>query len=118
MKIFDFHNIIEAFNGFIETKVELLKLDAREELTVLVAKLFVILLVGLFFTLVIGFFSLGLAFALNDVLESSYLGLVIVGSFYLILATILYLNRALVIKKVVERQKEVDAESSLKKEQE
>lgn len=117
MKIFDFHKVIEAFNGFIETKVEILKLDAREEIGTLIAKLLVLLLIGLFSALVLLFLSLACAYALNDVLESTYAGLLIVGGFYLVISIVLYSNRKKVIHNIVEKQRAMESMSNINEEE-
>lgn len=105
MKIFDFHKVIEAFNGFLETKFEILKLDAREEIEILIAKLLVLLLVGLFSAMVLLFISLAAAYAISDWLQSGYAGFLIVGSIYLIIAIVLYFNKSKVIQTIIERQR-------------
>jgi uncharacterized membrane protein YqjE len=117
LKIFDFHKVIEAFNGFIETKVEILKLDAREEIGTLIAKLLVLLLIGLFSALVLLFLSLACAYALNDVLESTYAGLLIVGGFYLVISIVLYSNRKKVIHNIVEKQRAMESMSNINEEE-
>uniref|UniRef100_UPI00404708E8 phage holin family protein n=1 Tax=Roseivirga sp. TaxID=1964215 RepID=UPI00404708E8 len=105
MKIFDFHKVIEAFNGFLETKFEILKLDAREEIEILIAKLLVLLLVGLFSTMVLLFMSLAAAYAISEWLQNSYVGFLIVGSVYLVIAIALYLNKSKVIQTILDRQR-------------
>ena len=109
LKIFDFHKVIEAFNGFIETKVEILKLDAREEVGTLIAKLLVLLLISLFSAMVLLFASLAGAYAINEGLESAYAGHLIVGGFYLIIAMVLYTNRKKVIQTILEKQRAMES---------
>lgn len=117
MKIFDFHKVIEAFNGFIETKVEILKLDAREEIGTLIAKLLVLLLIGLFSALVLFFASLACAYAINEGLASAYAGLLIVGGFYLLISIVLYTNRKKVIDTIVEKQRAMESKSNINEEE-
>ncbi|MFT6970255.1 MAG: hypothetical protein ACJAXX_000820 [Roseivirga sp.] len=108
MKLFDFHKIIEALTGYFETKVELMKLDAKEEITGLISKLFVITLLGLFFMIVLLFLSVGAALALSLWLNITYIGFLIVGGLYASLLAILYVNRASILNKITEKQKEED----------
>lgn len=117
MKIFDFHKVIEAFNGFIETKVEILKLDAREEVGTLIAKLLVLLLISLFSALVLLFVSLAGAYAINQGLESAYAGLLIVGGIYLVIAMVLYSNRKKVIHTILEKQRAMESTSNINEEE-
>jgi protein-S-isoprenylcysteine O-methyltransferase Ste14 len=108
LKLLDFQKVIEALTGYIETKVELIKLDAKDEMSVLISKFFVVLLMGLFFTMVWLFFSIAAALAISQWLENSYIGFLIVGAFYALLAAFLYFNRATVLAKITEKQKEYD----------
>jgi hypothetical protein len=117
LKIFDFQKVIEAFNGFIETKVEILKLDAREEIGTLIAKLLVLLLISLFSAMILFFVSLAGAYAINKGLESAYAGLLIVGGFYLLIAIVLYTNRKRVIHIIVEKQIVMESTSKIDKEE-
>lgn len=104
MKLFDFHKLIEALTGFIETKVELWKLEAKEEIGALIAKTLVVMLLALGAVMVLLFFTLGLAFLLNNVLESKIWGFVIVGSLYGIVTTGLYLKRRAIVDIIIKRQ--------------
>jgi len=81
--------IISNLTGFVETRIELMKLELREEAAetgskLLILAIFAILL--LFFTI---FLSLFLSDYLNDVLESRYWGYGIVAGFYLFLIILL-----------------------------
>jgi uncharacterized membrane protein YqjE len=83
--------IINNLIGFVENRIELLKLELREEAAETGAKLlilasFAILL--LFLTIFLSFF---LSDYLNDILESRYWGYGIVSGFYLFLILLLAL---------------------------
>ncbi|MGW8122182.1 phage holin family protein [Roseivirga echinicomitans] len=109
MKLFDFNRLMEAFNGFIETKVELWKLEAKEELGGLIAKMLVVMLVALGAVMTLLFFSLGLAYVFNDLLDSDILGFVVVGAFYAVITIGLYIKRGDIVESVVRKQnKEID----------
>ena len=106
MKLFDFNKIMEAFTGFVETKVELWKLEAKEEIGVLIAKMLLVMFIALFATLMLLFFTLGLAYWLNYLLESSFMGFIAVGLLYVGLTSIIYFRRESIIKTMVEKQNE------------
>ncbi len=111
MKLFDLEKLIDTFTGFLETKIELIKLDAREELTGLVAKalvFFVLMLLGLMAMI---FLSFGLSTVLNVYLESRYLGYLIVGVIYLGLCGLIYAQRTVLLERIrAEANKEVSEE--------
>ena len=117
MKLFDFNKIMEAFTGFIETKVELWKLEAKEEIGALIAKMLLVMLVALFATMMLLFFTLGLAYWLNVVLESRFIGFIVVGMIYAGLTGIIYFNRRSIIDKMIEKQnQEIDGVSTIDEE--
>jgi len=104
LKLFDFNRLMEAFNGFIETKVELWKLEAKEEISALIAKMLVVMLLSLCALMVLLFLTLALAFLFNDLLESTVWGFVIVGGLYGIATIILYIKRNAIIETIVRQQ--------------
>ena len=91
-KTFDILNLDKLVNNiskFIELKLELYELKFKEQLVVIIssfATLALIISFGLFMML---FASLALSFYLNGVLESGFLGFVIVGLIYLLICIIL-----------------------------
>ena len=90
LDIFRVKNIINALIGFIETKVELYKIQFKEEmakaLSILVL-VFIFSMVGMLFILFLSHFLGGL---LNDALHSNYLGYLIVAGLYLVMGIIVY----------------------------
>lgn len=103
MKLFDLDKLLETLTGYIETKIELLKLDAKEELSVAMARLATLLVIAASALLAVFFLSFGMAYLLNQYLDSSYLGFVFVGGLYLILAALVY-SRKEAIKSKLKRQ--------------
>jgi uncharacterized membrane protein YqjE len=80
--------------GFVETRLELLKLEAKEESIKVIARLLTIAVIVLFGTLFFIFFSVMIAIILNHALDSAYLGFAILSAFFMLL-----LISVLVIKK-------------------
>ncbi|MDN5203954.1 phage holin family protein [Fulvivirgaceae bacterium BMA10] len=96
---------IKNLIGFVETKIELLKLDVREEISKVLAKLIAIIVLLLLCFLMIIFLSLALGNYLNDILESSFLGYLIVAAVYLILIAIMnFLKNSGSFKKMIDKQ--------------
>lgn len=100
MGLFDLDKLVETVTGFLETKIELIKLDAKEELSSLIAKSLVFIVMAIFALLAILFLSLGLSTILNSYFESDYLGFLIIGLIYLALAGIIYAKRVSLLEKV------------------
>mgnify|MGYP001818531878 FL=1 len=86
--------MIDHLVEFVETRLEILKLDFKEESVHVIAKLLTGALIVLFSTLFFIFFSVMIAIILNEALESSYLGYAILAAFFLlILVSILIIKQ-------------------------
>jgi len=92
----------EHFTGLIETKIELLKLDLEDKAIDLISTFLIMTVVGLFTALMILFFSIGLSLIINILLDSSYLGYLIISGVYLlvILSVILFVDFKALFEKV------------------
>jgi len=88
---FNFDSIIEDLIGYVEARLELLKVEVKEKLVEALSK--VVLAFLLVFTLFTGliFFCIALSIKLNLMLESSYLGYLIIGFSFLIVTLACYL---------------------------
>ena len=91
--------LTENLKSYINTSLELIKLEVAERSSVIVAGLIGNLLVGVIGVLFVLFFSIGAGFLLSALLHNYYLGFAIIAGFYLLLALILILGK----KKLVER---------------
>jgi len=92
--------IVNNLIGFVENRIELLKLELREEAVETGAKLLILAcfaILILFFTIFLSFF---LSDYLNDILESRYWGFGIVSGFYLFLILLLALLQKLLNLKI------------------
>jgi hypothetical protein len=75
-------NLIEHLSGYIETRVELIKIEIREEIAMVISHALtvgVLFLLGLLFLV---FFSIGAALFLNGYFNSSSAGFWIVSGIY------------------------------------
>ncbi|MGC4021943.1 MAG: phage holin family protein [Cyclobacteriaceae bacterium] len=84
LKFFRLDNLIKSLSGYVETRVELLKLELREEVAKVVSHglmLVVLFLLGLLFLV---FFSFGLANFFNSYFKDLYAGYWIVSGIYLL----------------------------------
>ncbi|MFB9862935.1 phage holin family protein [Rufibacter immobilis] len=82
-------SIIANLMGYIDTRIELVKLDLQTKLKGVFVSTIHGVLLGLVALMVLLFLNLFIALLLNDVLDSRYWGFGIVTLFYLILLVVL-----------------------------
>ena len=75
----------EAVYEYARVKIELFKLDLTEHLSNILAQLIAYVVILLLAGLVVTFLSMGVANLINEQMESSYLGQILVASFYLLI---------------------------------
>lgn len=100
-KMLKLDGLIESVKKYIETRIELLKIEIQEDVAKAVAHGLIYLLMGTGFVLFIFFMSLALAMLLGEYL-GFFWGFTIVGGLYLLLALTLYLFRKPLIEKIDE----------------
>lgn len=93
LDIFRVKNIVNALIGFIETKVELYKIQFKEEIAKALSVLVLVIVFSMVGMLFILFLSHFISRLLNDVFDSEYLGFMIVTGFYLVSGIVVYLLR-------------------------
>ncbi len=91
--LFNIDRLMDHLVGFIETRVEIVKLELKEESVRVVAKLLTLIVKVLFGTLFFIFISVALALYLNQILSSGYLGFVILAGFFFLLWMIVLIIR-------------------------
>lgn len=92
-KLLKLDNLIEHFSGYVEDKIALVKIEAKEEVISLLTKAIIIFVMVLFFVLALFFGTIVLAMYLNEVLESSIIGYAIVSLMYLLLFVLVFIFR-------------------------
>lgn len=100
-KLLKLDGLIESIKKYIETRIELLKIEIQEDVAKAIAHGLIYLLMGTGLVLFIFFISLALAMLLGDYL-GYFWGFSIVAGIYLIIALVLYLFRKQLITKVDE----------------
>jgi uncharacterized membrane protein YqjE len=83
--LFHIDRLIDHLIGFVETRFEIFKLEAKEESVRVIARLITMAVIVLFGTLFFIFFSFALAIFLNQVTGSPYMGFAIIAAFFLLL---------------------------------
>lgn len=89
----------ENLKDYVKTNYELIKLQAIERSTVIVADLISDLLIGLVVIFVVLFISFWAGFYISAIIGDIYTGFAIVAAFYMLIAIIMLLVR----KKLIER---------------
>lgn len=88
-KLLGMDALIDNLKGYVETKIELLKIEVQEKLTTLITVVLVLFCVAIFGVSAFFFLNVALALFLNQVLNSGFLGFVILGCFYLLILVVL-----------------------------
>lgn len=110
MKLFDLDKLVNTLSGFIETRIELLKIDAKESLTVVVTKIVTLSLISVTGLFILFFLLMGLSGLLNQLLESQYLGYVIVAGFFVLVLLIILALKEKIGDKIREQISEIEEE--------
>lgn len=97
--------LVKNLIGFLETKIELIKLDIKDEFSEVISKMIVFMVVMFLLFSAIMFASITLANYLNQLFSSNFAGYGILAIFYLLLIGLIYLLRNnKTLKKIVADQ--------------
>lgn len=93
--MFDIHKLTSHLTGFVETKIEILKLEAKERLSEFIVKAILIGIITLFIFIALLLALIGLSIKLNLLLQSAYLGYLITAAslIIVILCLVLFLDK-------------------------
>ena len=111
MKLFDFDKLISTLTGYIETKIELLKLDIKEGVSVAITRIVLVMAMVLFGFFVTLFLFMGLAALINQEMDSTYWGYLIVAAFFAIILGVLIMSREKVTERISQKLNEVEKEN-------
>jgi hypothetical protein len=81
-KLLRLDNLVEHLSGYLETRLELFKLEVREDVAKVLSKAIVYLMMAFFGILFLIFFSIGAAQLLNAFFPGGYAGYWIVAGIY------------------------------------
>jgi hypothetical protein len=98
-KFFKLDHLMSNLTGYVEARMELLKVEVKEDLVKGLSKVIVYLSIAFVFVLVIFFVSLGVAIVLSKLL-GDFWGYGIVASFYLVVGLILIFNRNYLSRRI------------------
>jgi uncharacterized membrane protein YqjE len=105
LKILNIDRLLESLTGYLETKIELFRLDVEDEIQKVIAKaiILVIVLICVFFALFL--ISISLSQFLNSLLDSRFLGFMIVAVIYLAFGAVVYNKREGLNARILENIK-------------
>ncbi len=75
-------NLMDNLTGYVEARVELLKIEIREDIARVLAKAIVVIMVAVLAMIFLLFLSIGLAHYLNTFFQQAHVGYWIVASLY------------------------------------
>lgn len=106
LKFLKLDGFVESLTGYLETRVELLKLEVKEDIAKSLAKVSFFFLLALAFVFFIFFISVTLAFWIAKYTAVTT-GFGIVGMIYLVVAILLFLLRAPIGKSLEKKMLEI-----------
>jgi membrane associated rhomboid family serine protease len=98
-KFFKVDSLISNLTGYVETRIELLKVEAKEEFSKGLSNVLVFVLLAFVFAVFIVLFSVAVAMELSEHL-GGFAGFAIVSAFYLVLGFVLMVSREALTKKL------------------
>lgn len=93
LKFLKIDSLVDNLSGYMDARIQLLKIEIREEVAKVLSKGLVHLVIAFFVFLFLIFLSIGIANYLNDSLGDSFSGYWIVAGFYLLLFILLIVFR-------------------------
>jgi len=90
--LFKLDGLVNNVTGYVEARIELMKLEIKEDIAQALAKAIVFVVLGFAFTLFVLLISIGIAFKIGESL-GNFSGFGIVAGAYFLVALLLYLLR-------------------------
>ena len=91
--------VFSSLSGYVEARVELLKIEIKEDIAKVIASAMIFAVIFFFATMFLIFFSIGLAQFLNRYFNEMYVGYWIVAGLYLVGFLIFMIFRKTILKK-------------------
>lgn len=98
--MFGLDGVIENAQGYIDSKVQLVKLEVQEKLTTAITWMLLLTCIVFLSLMFLAFLSIALGYFLNSLLNSSYLGFLILAAFFFLLILILVFSKKTIHKKI------------------
>jgi len=91
--ILNLNKLIESLTKYVELKLGIYELKAKEQIVLIISRIAILIIIFSFGLIMLFFFSMALAYFLNDLFDSSFVGFAIVGGLYLAIGLILVLSK-------------------------
>lgn len=105
MKFLKLDGIMANLTGYVETRIELMKLEIKEDVAKTLAKATVFLVIGVMALLFIFFISAAIALKIGEA-ASPFIGFAIVAGFYGLIGVVIWLSRTSLQKKLEQQYSE------------
>lgn len=106
LKFFKMDTLIENITGYVETRIELMKIEMKEEVAKGLAKAFVFIVITAVLTLFVLLISMAVAYKIGETL-GTFGGFAVVAGFYLLVGVLLFVFRDPITGKLEESLEEV-----------
>lgn len=90
--LFKSQAVVDVVQQLFQSKVDNWRMEIYKKLSDVLASILLIIIISFIFLMMLLFLGFGLSFYLNIILESSYLGFVIVGCIFMIAAWLMSLS--------------------------
>jgi uncharacterized membrane protein YqjE len=105
LKLFKLDGLVNNLTGYVETRIELLKYEIKEDIAKTIARLTLVLLTAMFFTFFLLFMSVSLALLIGEEL-GTVAGFGVVAGFYFVLMLVIVGFRHSINKALEKKIKE------------
>ena len=106
LKLFKLDGLVNNLTGYVETRIELMKFEIKEDMARAIAKVSILLVLAVFFVFFLLFASAAVAHKIGESL-GSFAGYGIVAGFYLLLLLIIILLREPISKGLEKKLKNI-----------
>lgn len=106
LKFLKLDSLIEHLTGFVETRIELMKVEVQEELARVLSRAMVFVVISSVLTLFILLFSMAVSFKIGERL-GYFGGFAIVAGFYLLIGLIVLAFRTRISEQVEHKLEEI-----------
>jgi uncharacterized membrane protein YqjE len=105
--VLNIDNLIKSLTGYIETKVELTKIEAKEAISKIAAKIMLYISLFIISQFTIAFISLTVGTILNEILDSRFAGFAIVSVVYILILIVIFIKKDAILKNISEKTLEM-----------
>ncbi len=99
LKFLKLDSLVEHITGYVETRIELMKVEMQEEVSKVLSKALVFVVVTAILTLFVLMFSMAVAFKIAEVI-GTFGGFGVIAGFYFLLGLLMFLFRNPISEKL------------------